>query len=184
MPAESPFKMSSYSALIGRASPSGSWNGTAPTELPAENGIHVWRAAVATPFFTFIFVALRLYTRTHILRSKYTFADCATLPTADGRSGLTLSRCSHTIHGRMHCPRGTYGQCNVQWHGPAYMAIRPRAQCTILPVDWHQLPVLCAGTMRLQMRADTAVSTAIRREHSLPMGRLQSPRFLCGLPVL
>ncbi|KAI1393823.1 uncharacterized protein F4822DRAFT_424285 [Hypoxylon trugodes] len=62
--------------LIERSSPSGTFNGTPPDKLPAENGVHVWRAAVTTPFFTFIFVALRFYTRTYLLRAKkYTIDD-------------------------------------------------------------------------------------------------------------
>lgn len=65
--------------LVGRASPAGSFNGTPPAELPAENGIHVWRAAVATPFFTFGFVLLRLYTRARIVRKPFTLVDCACL---------------------------------------------------------------------------------------------------------
>lgn len=72
---------SSLSAIIvERASPSGSFNGTPPAELPAENGVHVWRAAIATPFFTFCFVALRLYTRAYIVQRKYKLDDCACIP--------------------------------------------------------------------------------------------------------
>ncbi|KAI1758790.1 hypothetical protein GGR53DRAFT_515863 [Hypoxylon sp. FL1150] len=70
--------MSSHfsSLIIERASPSGTFNGTPPDHLPAENGLHVWRAAVATPFFTFIFVVLRFYTRTYLLElKKYTVDD-------------------------------------------------------------------------------------------------------------
>ncbi|XXH05141.1 hypothetical protein Hte_011566 [Hypoxylon texense] len=64
------------SLLTERASPSGTFNGTPPDRLPAENGVHIWRAAVATPFFTFVFVALRFYTRTYLLKvKKYTIDD-------------------------------------------------------------------------------------------------------------
>ncbi|KAI1399572.1 hypothetical protein F4819DRAFT_497905 [Hypoxylon fuscum] len=64
------------SLLVERASPSGTFNGTPPDQLPAENGIHIWRAAVAMPFVTFVFVALRFYTRTYLLRAKkYTIDD-------------------------------------------------------------------------------------------------------------
>ncbi|KAI1451043.1 hypothetical protein F5Y02DRAFT_13614 [Annulohypoxylon stygium] len=57
-------------ALVERASPTGTFNGTPPDHLPAENGVHVWRAAVAMPFVTFFFVALRFYTRIYILKAK------------------------------------------------------------------------------------------------------------------
>ncbi|KAI1804415.1 hypothetical protein F4811DRAFT_520527 [Daldinia bambusicola] len=68
--------MSHFSLLVERASPSGSFNGTPPDHLPAENGVHIWRAAVIMPFFTFTFVALRFYTRTYLLRArKYTIDD-------------------------------------------------------------------------------------------------------------
>ncbi|KAI0180065.1 hypothetical protein GGR52DRAFT_225644 [Hypoxylon sp. FL1284] len=64
------------SLLIERASPSGTFNGTPPDRLPAENGVHIWRAAVATPFFTFVFVALRFYTRLYMLKiKKYAIDD-------------------------------------------------------------------------------------------------------------
>ncbi|KAI1081318.1 hypothetical protein F5B20DRAFT_535617 [Whalleya microplaca] len=67
--------MPSLSPLIERASPSGVFDGTPPPELPAENGVHVWRAAVITPCFTFCFVALRLYTRAYVLKKKFTADD-------------------------------------------------------------------------------------------------------------
>ncbi|KAI1143932.1 hypothetical protein F5Y05DRAFT_418117 [Hypoxylon sp. FL0543] len=68
--------MPRLSPLVERASPLGTFNGTPPDQLPAENGLHVWRAAVAMPFITFVFVALRFYTRTYILRAKkYTVDD-------------------------------------------------------------------------------------------------------------
>ncbi|KAK7745646.1 hypothetical protein SLS62_009687 [Diatrype stigma] len=34
--------------LTGRASPSGTFQGTPPAELPAENGVHVWHVAIVT----------------------------------------------------------------------------------------------------------------------------------------
>ncbi|OTB06761.1 hypothetical protein M426DRAFT_98130 [Hypoxylon sp. CI-4A] len=62
--------------LIERASPLGAFNGTPPDRLPAENGLHVWRAAVAMPFISFPFVVLRFYTRTYLLKAKtYTVDD-------------------------------------------------------------------------------------------------------------
>ncbi|KAI0009812.1 hypothetical protein F4779DRAFT_337953 [Xylariaceae sp. FL0662B] len=67
--------MPSLSPLIERASPAGTFSGTPPPELPAENGTHVWRAAVVTPCFTFCFVALRLYTRAYVLKKKFTLDD-------------------------------------------------------------------------------------------------------------
>ncbi|KAI2630639.1 hypothetical protein GGR54DRAFT_162649 [Hypoxylon sp. NC1633] len=57
-------------SLIERASPTGTFNGTPPDKLPAENGIHVWRMAVAMPFVTFVFVALRFYSRVYMLKAK------------------------------------------------------------------------------------------------------------------
>ncbi|KAI1417670.1 hypothetical protein F5Y13DRAFT_151564 [Hypoxylon sp. FL1857] len=68
--------MPHLSSLVERASPLGTFNGTPPDKLPAENGLYVWRSAVAMPFFTFVFVALRFYTRTHLLKAKkYTVDD-------------------------------------------------------------------------------------------------------------
>ncbi|KAI0382881.1 hypothetical protein F5Y04DRAFT_251291 [Hypomontagnella monticulosa] len=68
--------MPHFSSLFERASPVGSFNGTPPDQLPAENGVHVWRTAIAMPFVTFAFVALRFYTRIYILRAKkYTIDD-------------------------------------------------------------------------------------------------------------
>ncbi|KAI0146082.1 hypothetical protein F4776DRAFT_392587 [Hypoxylon sp. NC0597] len=65
-----------HSSVFERASPLGTFNGTPPDHLPAENGLHVWRVAVVMPFITFIFVALRFYTRTYLLRAKkYTIDD-------------------------------------------------------------------------------------------------------------
>ncbi|KAI1396713.1 hypothetical protein F4819DRAFT_120128 [Hypoxylon fuscum] len=43
--------------------------------LPAENGKHVWRAAVIMPFITFFFVAARFYCRTYIVRRKWAIDD-------------------------------------------------------------------------------------------------------------
>ena len=72
--------MPHLASLILRASPSGTFNGTPPDHLPAENGVHVWRTAVGMPFVTFAFVALRFYTKTYILRArKYTVDDCKSL---------------------------------------------------------------------------------------------------------
>ncbi|KAI1376725.1 hypothetical protein F4677DRAFT_417752 [Hypoxylon crocopeplum] len=68
--------MPHLSSIFERASPSGSFNGTPPDKLPAENGIHVWRAAVVMPFITFAFVALRFYTRVYMLKvKKFTIDD-------------------------------------------------------------------------------------------------------------
>ncbi|KAI0206967.1 hypothetical protein F4808DRAFT_406015 [Astrocystis sublimbata] len=47
----------------------------APPPLPAENGVHVWRAAVVVPIITFLFVATRFYTRLYLLRRKMTIDD-------------------------------------------------------------------------------------------------------------
>lgn len=44
-------------------------------ELPAENGIHVWRAAVVMPFITFSFVAARFYCRAFIVRRSWSIDD-------------------------------------------------------------------------------------------------------------
>ncbi|KAI8958791.1 hypothetical protein F5Y11DRAFT_351184 [Daldinia sp. FL1419] len=68
--------MPSLEWLIERASPTGNFHGKPPDHLPAENGVHIWRAAVIMPFFTFAFVALRFYTRTYLIRArKYTIDD-------------------------------------------------------------------------------------------------------------
>ncbi|KAK8100151.1 hypothetical protein PG999_010525 [Apiospora kogelbergensis] len=37
-------------------------------ELPAENGVHVWRCAVAMPFITFLFIVARFYSRLILMR--------------------------------------------------------------------------------------------------------------------
>ncbi|KAI5863065.1 hypothetical protein GGS23DRAFT_51052 [Durotheca rogersii] len=71
--------MSYLSALVDRASPSGTFSGTPPDHLPAENGIHVWRTAVIMPFITFTFVALRFYTRIHLVKMKIAIDDSATM---------------------------------------------------------------------------------------------------------
>ncbi|KAI0105171.1 hypothetical protein F4776DRAFT_479457 [Hypoxylon sp. NC0597] len=44
-------------------------------ELPAENGVHVWRTAVVMPFITFAFVAARFYCRSYIIRRSWTIDD-------------------------------------------------------------------------------------------------------------
>ncbi|KAI1762194.1 hypothetical protein GGR53DRAFT_428719 [Hypoxylon sp. FL1150] len=44
-------------------------------ELPAENGIHVWRTAVVMPFITFSFVVARFYCRAYIVRRSWTIDD-------------------------------------------------------------------------------------------------------------
>lgn len=52
---------------------------TPPDHFPAENGIHVWRAAIAVPPITIIFVALRFYSRLYVLRRRMVADDCALL---------------------------------------------------------------------------------------------------------
>lgn len=44
-------------------------------ELPAENGIHVWRTAVVMPLITFSFVAARFYCRAFIVRRPWSLDD-------------------------------------------------------------------------------------------------------------
>ncbi|KAI1416340.1 hypothetical protein F5Y13DRAFT_130836 [Hypoxylon sp. FL1857] len=44
-------------------------------ELPAENGVHVWRTAVVMPIITFAFVAARFYCRSYIIRRSWTIDD-------------------------------------------------------------------------------------------------------------
>ncbi|KAI0475047.1 hypothetical protein GGR56DRAFT_644348 [Xylariaceae sp. FL0804] len=61
--------------LFGRASPDGTFAGTPPAHLPAENGVHVWRAAVAAPFFTAVFVGARLYTKARLIKKRWTLDD-------------------------------------------------------------------------------------------------------------
>ncbi|KAK6086329.1 hypothetical protein SCUP234_02542 [Seiridium cupressi] len=61
-----------------------------PEHFPAENGVHVWRAAVVVPPITVVFVALRFYSRLYILRRKMTVDDCMLAPKAlVCESGLT-----------------------------------------------------------------------------------------------
>ncbi|KAI1105098.1 hypothetical protein F4804DRAFT_153090 [Jackrogersella minutella] len=44
-------------------------------KLPAENGVHVWRAAVIMPIITFAFVAARFYCRTYVVRRTWALDD-------------------------------------------------------------------------------------------------------------
>ncbi|KAH9906938.1 hypothetical protein F4778DRAFT_604613 [Xylariomycetidae sp. FL2044] len=67
--------MSYLSSLIERSSPGGQFNGEPPAHLPAENGLHVYRAAIVTPIITFFFVVMRFYTRAHVLKKKFTADD-------------------------------------------------------------------------------------------------------------
>lgn len=48
-----------------------------PDSLPAENGVHVFRAAVVMPPITAAFVALRFYSRLYVLRRRMALDDCA-----------------------------------------------------------------------------------------------------------
>lgn len=48
-----------------------------PDSLPAENGVHVFRAAVIMPPITTVFVALRFYSRLYVLRRRMALDDCA-----------------------------------------------------------------------------------------------------------
>ncbi|KAI1806823.1 hypothetical protein F4811DRAFT_550566 [Daldinia bambusicola] len=44
-------------------------------KLPAENGIHVRRTAIVMPFITFIFVLIRFYCRSHVVRRPWGIDD-------------------------------------------------------------------------------------------------------------
>ncbi|KAI1085316.1 hypothetical protein F5B20DRAFT_139843 [Whalleya microplaca] len=44
-------------------------------ELPAENGVHVWRTAVVMPFITFAFVAARFYSRIYVMKRPWGLDD-------------------------------------------------------------------------------------------------------------
>ncbi|KAI1196883.1 hypothetical protein F5X97DRAFT_197905 [Nemania serpens] len=46
-----------------------------PPPLPAENGVHVWRAAIVVPIITCLFVAARFYTRLRILNKRLRIDD-------------------------------------------------------------------------------------------------------------
>jgi hypothetical protein len=46
-----------------------------PKHLPAEMGVHIWRTAVVMPLITFIFVALRFYSRAFMTKS-FRPSDC------------------------------------------------------------------------------------------------------------
>ncbi|KAI0873745.1 hypothetical protein GGS24DRAFT_461878 [Hypoxylon argillaceum] len=46
-----------------------------PPPLPAENGVHVWRAAIIVPIITFFFVAARFYTRIYLLKRQPSIDD-------------------------------------------------------------------------------------------------------------
>ncbi|KAI1189405.1 hypothetical protein F5B17DRAFT_391372 [Nemania serpens] len=46
-----------------------------PPPLPAENGVHVWRAAIVVPIITCFFVAARFYTRLRILNKPLRIDD-------------------------------------------------------------------------------------------------------------
>ncbi|KAI1340643.1 hypothetical protein F5Y15DRAFT_46836 [Xylariaceae sp. FL0016] len=67
--------MSLFAPLIDRSSPSGTFTGSPPAHLPAENGVHVWRAAVSVPIVTGAFVAARLYTKAYMIKKRFTVDD-------------------------------------------------------------------------------------------------------------
>lgn len=48
-----------------------------PGSLPAENGVHVFRAAVIMPPITAAFVVLRFYSRLYVLGRRMALDDCA-----------------------------------------------------------------------------------------------------------
>lgn len=50
-----------------------------PPPLPAENGVHVWRAAIVVPIITCLFVAARFYTRLRILNKRLRIDDCMSI---------------------------------------------------------------------------------------------------------
>lgn len=139
------------SLLVERASPSGTFNGTPPDQLPAENGIHIWRAAVAMPFVTFVFVALRFYTRTYLLRAKkYTIDDCMlSLHHENSIIVLTNDRYCGVQYAGVHSPRCANGDRNVQRHGASYMAVRLGAEFALLSLDWDHVRIICARLVRL-----------------------------------
>lgn len=114
-------------ALVERASPTGTFNGTPPDHLPAENGVHVWRAAVAMPFVTFFFVALRFYTRIYILKAKKLTIDDCMSPVHDSSIAMLIyDRYCGLDDARLHRPLHPHGHRHIQRNGLTYMAIRLR----------------------------------------------------------
>ncbi|KAI0164468.1 hypothetical protein GGR52DRAFT_124862 [Hypoxylon sp. FL1284] len=68
-------------------------------DLPAENGIHVWRTAVIMPFITFSFVVARFYCRAYIVRKSWTIDDYIVAATMVSIIAHAVLMANATYHG-------------------------------------------------------------------------------------
>lgn len=72
---------------------------TPPDHLPAENGVHVWRAAIIMPPITAIFVGLRFYSRQYVLRMRMSPDDYVVIVTMGLLIGHAVLMVFATYHG-------------------------------------------------------------------------------------